>query len=415
MTGSGTIRAFTLGIDPEGRDKRALEERIGLFWRAVGDVVLGEGWTLRSRRIVLPLVNARPRFSLQNLNALVAWLRDVAASSDVRWFDVPFTTFVDGAIEPHFDAALEVVQRYPMAFVNFVVAVGGRIERRGILHAARFIRSVSRLSRNGYDNFRVGATCNGVANTPFFPFSMHDGADGFSVALEQPALMQEVASACKGMDLAATRERLLEALVPSLREVERVALGVERLSGIGYLGTDVSLAPYPDEHGSVARVLETLGAQGYGSSGTLFLTAFLTDVLRAAVGRSGIRTVGFNGVMASLLEDPRIAEHSDLRTLGIDSLISFASVCGCGLDMVPIPGDTYEEEIASIILDVAAMSCALRKPLGVRLLPIPSRRENEFTDFAHDFISNCRIVGVKNRVFDPRSFSGQFEFLTTRV
>ena len=64
--------------------------------------------------------------------------------------------------------------------------------------------------------------------------------------------------------------------------------------------------------------------------------------------------------------------------------------------MVPIPGDIYEEEMSALILDVAGLSCTWEKPLGVRLLPIPMKKENELTDFNHDFLFNTRIQGLGN-------------------
>ena len=54
------------------------------------------------------------------------------------------------------------------------------------------------------------------------------------------------------------------------------------------------------------------------------------------------------------------------------------------------------EEIESIILDIASISSRLNKQLGVRLLPIPNKVENEFlTEFDMDFISNTRILDIK--------------------
>jgi hypothetical protein len=52
-------------------------------------------------------------------------------------------------------------------------------------------------------------------------------------------------------------------------------------------------------------------------------------------------------------------------------LLLFSSVCGTGLDVVPVPGDTSVETLANIIIDVAAQSVKLRKPLSVRLYLIP--------------------------------------------
>jgi uncharacterized protein (UPF0210 family) len=125
------------------------------------------------------------------------------------------------------------------------------------------------------------------------------------------------------------------------------------------------------------------------------VTAFLTDILRTLIKETKIKTVGFNGVMYSLLEDEFMGKRN--RALySIDSLISYSAVCGCGLDMVPLPGDVFEEEISSMISDIAALSIVLGKPLMVRLLPIPMKHANEFTCFNMDFLFNTRIMSIKN-------------------
>jgi uncharacterized protein (UPF0210 family) len=405
------VRAVTLGFDPDQGTPAARERDIPAFFTAATAAVEAAGRSLRTRRLVLPPLNGRPRFSRVGLQAILRWLETVADAAGVRWYNVPFTTFVDGDLTPTFDAAIDVMRRNPRAFVNFVVAQDGRIERGGVLECARFIHTVSKFSKNGYDNFRVGASCNTPEGAPFFPFSRHGGTDdAFAMALELPTVFGEVLGQSAGVALGELRGRLVARLVQELREVDAIGLAIEQATSIRYRGLDGSLAPYPDATGSVARIIESLGVDDYGSSGTMFATAYLTDILRTAVTDSGARAVGFHGVMDSLLEDPAIGERTSRGALGLDGLLSFASVCGCGLDMVPIPGDTYVEEIASLILDVAAMSCALGKPLGARILPIPGKAANEFTDFGHDFFFNCRILAVRNRGVSPGLFErGAFE------
>lgn len=405
------VRAVTLGFDPDQGTTTARERDVPAFFEAATAAVEAAGRQLRTRRLTLPPLNDRPRFSRVGLQAILRWVESVADASGVRWYNVPFTTFVAGDLTPTFDAAIDVIRRNPRAFVNFVVAKDGRIERGGVLEAAKFIHTVSKFSKNGYDNFRVGASCNTPEGAPFFPFSRHGGTDdAFAMALELPTVFGEVLGQSKGVALDELRGRLVERLVRELREVDAIGLAIEQATSIRYRGLDGSLAPYPDATGSVARIIESLGVDDYGSSGTMFATAYLTDILRTAVTDSGARAVGFHGVMDSLLEDPAIGERTSRGALGLDGLLSFASVCGCGLDMVPIPGDTYVEEIASLILDVAAMSCALGKPLGARILPIPGKSANEFTDFGHDFFFNCRILAVRNRGVNAAMFErGAFE------
>lgn len=81
---------------------------------------------------------------------------------------------------------------------------------------------------------------------------------------------------------------------------------------------------------------------------------------------------------------------------------SAAQVCGCGLDTVPVPGvgpDTPAEEAealltgtAAVLLDVAALSARLRKPLSARLLPVPGRRAGERTAFKNPYLVDCTIM-----------------------
>jgi uncharacterized protein (UPF0210 family) len=116
--------------------------------------------------------------------------------------------------------------------------------------------------------------------------------------------------------------------------------------------------------------------------------------------------------MLSLLEDEYMGRRNNYNLYSIDSLVLYSTVCGCGVDMVPVPGDSFEEEIAAMILDVATASTVLNKPLGVRILPIPTKHENEFTAFNMEFLFNTRIKKMRNLGFIGTSLRGApFSFL----
>jgi len=118
----------------------------------------------------------------------------------------------------------------------------------------------------------------------------------------------------------------------------------------------------------------------------------LTDTLRAALRESDARCAGFNGVMYSVLEDPTLASSNNLASLSLEKLILFSALCGCGVDMAPIPSTTYVEDVSAIILDVAALAVRLAKPLGVRVVPIPNRQINEYVSFNQDFLCDSRVM-----------------------
>ena len=113
---------------------------------------------------------------------------------------------------------------------------------------------------------------------------------------------------------------------------------------------------------------------------------------------------GFNGVMYSLLEDHLMCLANDKKLLSIDKIIGYSVLCGCGVDMIPIPGNMIVEEAASIILDVGAIASKLNKPLGVRMLPIPNKETNEYTEFDMDFLTNTRVMDLKNMSCSHNTF-----------
>lgn len=391
------LRSVTLGVNWRNKDKIQIENFIRVFFEKSAALFAKEHMEVRTSRLTLPPFVIKDSIDNENVNSVVGWISNFCENSGIRWFCVPFTTFNQDMREIN-TVAIEIAKRYKNAFINFIVAADGRLNRHAILYASKFIKSVSKLSNNGYDNFRVGASFNCEANGPFFPFTYHSGRDGFSIALELVPLFIDAIEKSKGDRIEVMRSRLLEKISPVLKQVDEIGSKIEELTNMVYYGTDTSLAPYPDsDDNSVARIVELLGVDGFGSCGTVFLTSYLTDVIQELLVTSGIRPVGFNGVMYSLLEDTRLGINNSSKEFSIDSLLAFSAVCGCGVDMVPVPGDIFEEEIASVMIDLAGISTVLKKPLGVRILPIPAKHAYEFTEFSYDFLHNTRIQKAKNR------------------
>ena len=209
----------------------------------------------------------------------------------------------------------------------------------------------------------------------FFPFSYHNGeGDSFSIALETVDLFIDVIERHINDGIEIVRDELVDLLSKELLQVNELAVKIENQTGLHFKGIDASLAPFPNGKSSVGRILELLGVDDFGSSNTLFFTSFLTNIIKNALGRSGVRHVGFNGVMYSLLEDDCLALRAKQKNFSLDSLILYSSLCGCGVDMVPVPGDILQEEISGMIMDIAGMAITLKKPLGLRILPVPARR-----------------------------------------
>ncbi|MCK4664965.1 MAG: DUF711 family protein [Bacteroidales bacterium] len=409
------IRSITGGFNFNNQDKSYIENKIIRFFDSSNNHFRNNDIKVRTNRLNLPSFSVNDINDVEKVKSTIKWVSAFSNYNGIRWLCLPISTMNINTNYPHIihDTTLEIVKRYKNVFINFIVADNDMISNEGIKIVSKFIKSSSILSNNGYDNFRIGASFNVKPNSPFFPFTFNDGYDNFSLALELVSLFQDIA--LKNMDLLEFRENVINSLLPKIKKINKLCLEIEHKTIMRFAGIDLSLAPFPDnDKNSVAKLIELLGADSFGSNGTLFLTAFLTDIIKEIIYKSGIRSIGFNGVMYSLLEDTRLSKANNTKEYSIDSLISYSTVCGCGIDMVPVPGNIFDDEITSIMLDIAAISCKIKKPLGVRILPIPEKHENEFTDFSYDFLSNTRIKNIKNQTFSGENFPDNFSFLSDK-
>jgi len=123
-------------------------------------------------------------------------------------------------------------------------------------------------------------------------------------------------------------------------------------------------------------------------SGTLSAAAFLADTL----DRGRWQRAGFNGLFLPVMEDSVLARRAAEGALSVRDLLLVSSVCGAGLDTVPLPGDSSPAQIAALLLDVAALSARLRKPLTARLMPIPGKTAGEKIEFDFEFFANSKVM-----------------------
>jgi len=414
------LRTITIGV-PLGikTDPDKLKIKIQKFLEDMKIECARKEIFIRTLRINLTPVSEDNKGEI-NKQSIIGKINSISKLCDelnINWFNVPFdlTKTNKKNLDALFELAFEIIKRFPKTFINLMVASDNKINYDAINKASRFIKDVSKLDNSGYNNFRVGVSCNVNPNTPFFPFTFSSEDIGLSIGLELPQEFIRIINTVNTKDLIEVRAKIINELTPKIKEIDTISKKICRKDLMIFHGIDISLAPYPEKGNSVAELIELLGIEQQGSNGTLFITSYLTDILRSLIKKGKIKSTGFNGVMYSLLEDDIMGKRNNNNVYSIDSLISYSAVCGCGLDMVPLPGDIFEEELSSIILDVAALSTILKKPLGARVLPIPMRQENEFTAFNMDFLFNTRIKKIKNISFFNNNLKKElFYFLNKR-
>lgn len=392
------IRSITLGIDWEDQEKSLLENKILSFINTSKIVFEDAQVNIRTIRLAMRPINSSKDLTKASAKSIVGWVSSICSKVGVRWFCVPFDYTKSANDNELSKIAIDVISTFPNAFINLIVANNKTISYPGIKDASKLIKTVSSLSSNGFDNFRVGISANCNAGTPFFPFANNNMKnDNFSIALETVDLFLNVIEANIEYGIEVVRTELIKKMTLELISINELALSIEKETGLKFNGIDASLAPFPNGESSVAKIIELLSEDDFGNQKTLFFTSFLTNILKNVIGQSGVRAIGFNGVMYSLLEDDYLALRAKQKNFTIDSLMLYSSLCGCGLDMVPVAGDTLSEEITGMILDISGMAITLDKPLGVRILPIPGKARNEITNFNYDFLVDTRLLETKNR------------------
>jgi hypothetical protein len=266
---------------------------------------------------------------------------------------------------------------------------GNGISLRAIQACARIIQQASTITPDGFANLRFAALANVKAGAPFFPAAYHDAnADepAFAIATESADLAVNAFEGVKNLEDG--RNALISEITKHGQAIARISNN--ELSNTRFIGIDFSLAPFPDDAHSVGRAVENMGVSKIGLHGSLAATAILTE----AVDRADFPHTGFSGFFQPVLEDSVLAQRAAEGTLTIKDALLYSTVCGAGLDTVPLPGDTTAEQIAPLLLDLSALAMRLDKPLTARLMPVPGKKAGEATNFDFSFFANSNVMAL---------------------
>jgi len=273
--------------------------------------------------------------------------------------------------------------------INFSVGIASAdagVHPGAIRSAAETIAAIARTSPGGEGNFRFAATANCPPGTPFFPAAWHQGEPSFAIGLETPPLL--LLAAKSRPENVPVAKHIAAAMDAALMPVQLQAEKIARRTGRPYLGIDTSPAPGPDA--SIGEVIEAITGAPFGSTSTLRACADITDALK----NLQVRTCGYSGLMLPVIEDTVLAKRAAEGRYGMQELLLYSSVCGTGLDVVPVPGDSSTESLALVIGDVAALSAKYQKPLSARLFPIPGKKAGDAVTFDNPFLTDSVVMRI---------------------
>jgi uncharacterized protein (UPF0210 family) len=282
----------------------------------------------------------------------------------------------------------DLISNTSKLFCTVPIADNRRIDYEATRQTAALIKGLSTISPDGFSNLRFAGLCNSGPGGAFFPAAYHRGPDSFAIGTENSDLVLKAFSHVLDIEMAG--RILKEILMEEFTRIEEIAIQIGKKQGMHYEGIDVSIAPSvkPDE--SVAFAFEHLGLGRFGDAGTLTIAKIITDTIRDLE----VRKCGYSGLMLPVLEDYGLAMRNIDGTFNITDLLLYSSVCGTGLDTIPLPGDVSEEKRYALLLDIASLSNKLDKPLSARLMPVPHKKVGEMTDYNFEYFANTKIMNI---------------------
>jgi uncharacterized protein (UPF0210 family) len=274
-------------------------------------------------------------------------------------------------------------------FLSGLMTTDDGVSLTAVRACAQVIQQAATLSPDGFANLRFAALARVPAGAPYFPAAYHTGdAPEFALATEAADLAVEAFN--HAQSLAEARQSLIRSIEGHAWTLTQIAQQLAHRFAITFSGIDFTLAPFPQEALSFGTALERMGVPAVGLHGSLAAAAILADTLDHAT----FQRTGFNGLMMPVLEDATLARRAAEGSLTVKDLLLYSSVCGTGLDTVPLPGDTSAEQINALLLDLAALAQRLYKPLTARLMPIPGKKAGDPTGFDFSYFANSRVLAL---------------------
>ena len=382
------IRSITVFLNPRWPVSELGLQKAGTFARHAREALQNAGYEVQSVRLATPPFHSF--LPPEDYAQAVTTLGFLAHSEGFEYVSL------GPAAPDKLDTYAAIPQMLPQSsniFLNgHLTTPAGQVSLPAVRACAEVIHQTAPLEKNGFANLRFAALANVPPWAPFFPAAYHYGnAPAFALALEAADLAVDAFD--HAASLAQARAGLVQAVQEHAKALEEKCDYLAELYQFEFKGLDFTLAPYPDKSRSIGTALENLGLPAFGLSGSLAASAFLTDTL----DRAAFKRTGFNGLMLPLLEDATLAERGAEGALTLTDLLLYSSVCGTGLDTLPLPGDTSVEQLQAILLDLAALALRLNKPLTARLMPIPGKQAGDPTGFNFEYFANSKVLEVPAR------------------
>lgn len=404
------IRAITIGqkipfLTDDGFLESTMKEKFETFFmfnREITEKLENIGIKVQTKRICSqPILSYEQQLYQKNLNETLGRIHDQLTILErlIKSYDLDYfaacTLLADhqipkyGVYEKLFlNEVPQFIKRKEKFFTSLHVAsTDNGINLSAIRSAAKIIKNLS--EPDPFNNLKFCLSSNVKPDTPFFPAAYHiSEKSSFGLALEMADEVVNAFDRSDTLDKAQINLRkrfneIYETLVPLCEDIGNKYQ-------IDFHGVDFSPAPYPTKDKSIGTAFEKLNFEYFGAYGSLLGVALIKNAIPKRE-----KVIGFSGFMPSVLEDYTIANSLSDNKIDLNTLLLYATICGTGLDCVPLPGDITEKELFYILLDLCIISIRLEKPLTARLMPIPGKKQGDPVDFDFEYFSSSKIMDIR--------------------
>jgi len=376
------IRTITTGFNLKAPLKEEQIRKIARFTNNAREIFESKGYTVQTVRLATQPWEEYFR-SKDQIVTLVKDLEDLTRKYGVEYFNIG-TTINPKRIPLIYDAIASTSN----GFCTVAISDDKRINFEAARQTARLMKRLSRISEDGFANLRFAALFNTEPGSPFYPAAYHKGPTSFAIGTENSDLVYEAFSKTKSIERAGPY--LKKILTEEYKRIEKIATRISKKERVRYGGIDVSIATSVSPEESIAYAFERLGLGKFGEVGTLAVARTITETVR----NLNIKKCGYSGLMLPVLEDYGLAMRNNDGTYNLTNLLLYSSVCGTGLDTIPLPGDVSEKKLYALLLDIASLSIGLNKPLSARLMPVPNKKVGEMTEYDFEYFVNSRIMRI---------------------
>jgi uncharacterized protein (UPF0210 family) len=382
------IRSLTGFIDPGWPLMSDRITSIADCLKAVRENLNEKGYDVQTLRLATPPplemeavvpINERPDFA-----------RQLEAECFVQGIDyVAMGPVLQNDIEG-FDVITEILRTTESVFTSASFAdVENGLSLSMARSCAEVIQEVSTISPDGFANLRFAALANVAPGSPFFPAAYHrGGSSALAIATEAADL---AITALRDITSAQVASRILIETIEGHADVlSRTSRPIAAQFDVRFWGIDFSFAPFPEELRSLGTAMKAFGVPSVGQVGSSTAAAFLADCLDSAQ----FQRIGFCGLFFPVLEDFVLAQDAAEGSLTIKDLLLYATICGTGLDTIPLPGDITLDALYAVLLDLGALALRHNKPLTARLMPIPGKQAGDQVHFDFAYFADSRVLKV---------------------